>query len=312
MENNFKIKHILVTGGSGLVGKALESIELSFRPEYHFMFSDSKKCNLLNFEETFLIFNAIKPDYVIHLAACVGGLFKNMRQKVKMLEDNLLINTNVLKCSHLIGVKKMICCLSTCIFPDNITNINESMINNGPPHPSNEGYAYAKRLLEIQCKCYNQQYGTKYICIIPTNIYGPFDNFNLEDSHVIPGLIHRCFLAKDKQFVVKGTGKPLRQFIYSIDLAKIIMEILINYNSTDSIIISPKEEYSILSVAKLINKHFNNEITTCPEYSDGQYRKTADNSKLLEFLPNFEFTDLDVGISKTVEWFKKEYPNVRT
>ena len=305
------MKTILVTGGSGLVGMALQSIAESFK-DYQFMFPDSKKCNLLNFEETFLIFKEIKPDYIIHLAACVGGLFKNMSEPVKMLEENVLINTNVLRAAYSVGVEKMICCLSTCVFPDNTEYpINESMINNGPPHSSNEGYAYAKRLLETQCKCYNQQFGTQYICIIPTNIYGPHDNFHLEDSHVIPGLIHRCFLAKNKQFVIKGTGKPLRQFIYSIDLAKIIMEILINYNSTDSIIISPKEEYSILSVAKLINIHFNNELTTCPEYSDGQYRKTADNSKLLEFLPKFLFTPLECGISETVKWFIHEYPNIR-
>ena len=302
---------ILVTGGSGLVGKAIQSID-SFK-EYNFIFLDSKKCDLTNFDQTLATFKEFQPEYIIHLAACVGGLFKNMQQKVKMLEDNLIINLNVISCAYKIGVKKMICCLSTCIFPDGINPINESMINDGPPHTSNEGYAYAKRLLEIQCKCYNQQYNTNYICIIPTNIYGPFDNFNLEDSHVIPGLIHRCYLAtqKNEPFIVRGTGKPLRQFIYSVDLAKVIMEILLHYNSNESIIISPKEEYSILSVAEMINNHFNNELITCPEYSDGQYRKTADNSKLLSFLPNFEFTDLLVGISETVKWFKKEYPNIR-
>jgi GDP-L-fucose synthase len=136
------------------------------------------------------------------------------------------------------------------------------MIHNGPPHNSNEGYAYAKRLLEIQCKSYNQQFGSKYICIIPTNIYGPHDNFHLEDSHVIPGLIHRCFLAKQKNepFVVRGTGKPLRQFIYSIDLAKIIMELILEYHSTESVIISPSEEHSILNIAEMINSYFNNKI----------------------------------------------------
>ena len=308
------MKTILVTGGSGLVGMALQSIVESFRPEYQFIFMDSKKCDLNSFDKTLTTFKEIKPNYVIHLAACVGGIFKNMEQKVKMIEDNVLINTHVLKSCYLSGVKKVICCLSTCIFPDNTEYpINESMINNGPPHSSNEGYAYAKRLLEIQCKCYNQQFGTQYICIIPTNIYGPHDNFHLEDSHVIPGLIHRCFLAKQKgePFIVRGTGKPLRQFIYSTDLAKIIIQLILEYNSTESIIISPSEEYSILSVAKLINNHFNNKIEFDSGWSDGQYRKTADNSKLLEFLPKFLFTPLECGISETVEWFKKKYPNIR-
>ena len=307
------MKTILVTGGSGLVGSALQSITGSFN-DYYFIFMDSKKCDLTNFQETLAVFKQIKPNYIIHLAACVGGLFKNMFQKVKMIEDNMLINTHVLKSSYLTGVEKVICCLSTCIFPDNTTfPINESMIHNGPPHSSNEGYAYAKRLLEVQCRCYNQQYETKYICIIPTNIYGPHDNFHLEDSHVIPGLIHRCYLAKQKNepFVVRGTGKPLRQFIYSVDLAKIIIKIILDYDSTEPLIISPSEEYSIYSVAQMINTHFGNEIVSHHEYSDGQYRKTADNSKLLNFLPNFTFTSLEQGISETINWFKKEYNNAR-
>ena len=193
------VKSILVTGGYGLVGSALQSIQYEYRPDYFITFLNSKMCNLLDLQQTMLVFNEIKPTVVIHLAACVGGLFKNMSEKVKMIDENLTINTNVLKASHAAGVKKLVACLSTCIFPDLTTYpINESMINDGPPHSSNEGYAYAKRILEIQCKCYNQQYGTNYFCIIPTNIYGPNDNFHLEDSHVIPALIHKCFLAKQK------------------------------------------------------------------------------------------------------------------
>ena len=308
------MKSILVTGGSGLVGKAIESISKKNSPDYDFIFLNSKSCDLRNFQETFTLFNKIKPDYVIHLAACVGGITKNIKQKVKMIEDNILINTHVLKCSHQIGVQKMVCCLSTCIFPDRTEYpIDESMINNGPPHFSNEGYAYAKRILEIQCKSYNEEYSRQYICFIPTNIYGPHDNFHLEESHVMPGLIHKCFLAKQNgvPFVVGGSGKSLRQFIYSIDLAKIIIQLIKHYNSIESIILSPSEEYSILDIAELINKHFGNTLQLDPAFPDGQYRKTANNSKLLSFLPDFKFTDISTGITETIEWFKKEYPNVR-
>ena len=306
-------KTILVTGGSGLVGSAIQNID---EREYNFIYLNKKQCNLLDFNNTFLVFNTIKPDYVIHLAAHVGGLFKNMSQKVKMLEDNVTINTNVLKCSHIHGVKKLVACLSTCIFPDVIEYpINETMINNGPPHHSNEGYAYAKRMLEIQCKCYNQEFGTQFFCIIPTNIYGPDDNFNLEDSHVIPGLVHKCFLAQEenKPFIVQGSGKPLRQFIYSRDVAKIIIELIKTYDSTESIIISPTEEYSIGDVANLIGTKFNcKELKFNPtSNNDGQYRKTADNSKLINLLPDFKFTDLHTGITETVKWFKNNYPNIR-
>jgi len=307
------MKKILITGGTGLVGSSIRELSDTFH-NYDFIFVNSRTCNLISFSECNKLFEQVKPDYVIHLAACVGGLYKNMSQQIKMLEDNLAINTNVLRCAKNHLVDKLIACLSTCIFPDNISGkINESMLNNGPPHSSNEGYAYAKRLLEFQCRMYNKFYLTNFICIIPTNIYGPNDNFNLQDSHVIPALIHNCYLAKQNNtiFSVKGTGKPLRQFIYSKDLAKIIMEILLNYKLTESIIISPTQEHSIFEVAQMINSHFGNEIITCPEFADGQFSKTTDNSKLLDFLPNFKFTDLQTGILETVNWFKLNYDYCR-
>ena len=307
------MKKILITGGTGLVGSSIREISDTFY-NYDFIFVSTRDCNLISFADCNKLFEKVKPDYVIHLAACVGGLYKNMSQPIKMLEDNLLININVLKCAKNHLVDKLIACLSTCVFPDNISGkINESMLNDGPPHSSNEGYSYAKRLLEFQCRTYNEQYLTNFICIIPTNIYGPNDNFNLQDSHVIPALIHNCYLAKqnNKIFSVKGTGKPLRQFIYSKDLAKIIMEILLTYKLNESMIISPTQEYSIMEVAKIINSHFENKITTCPEFADGQFSKTADNSKLLDFLPNFKFTDLHTGILETVNWFKLNYTSCR-
>jgi len=308
------MKSILVTGGYGLVGSALQNIQYEYRPDYFITFLNSKMCNLLDLQQTMLVFKEIKPNVVIHLAACVGGLFKNMAEKVKMIDDNLTINTNVLKASHAADVKKLVACLSTCIFPDRIVYpINESMINDGAPHSSNEGYAYAKRILEIQCKCYNEQFGTNYFCIIPTNIYGPHDNFHLEDSHVIPGLIHKCFLAKqkDEPFVVRGTGKPLRQFIYSTDLAKIIMELVKNYHSNESLIISPSVEYPIAFVAQTIANYFDVKIEFDPSYSDGQYRKTADNSKLMNVLPETIFTPLFHGLIETIDWFVQKYPDIR-
>jgi GDP-L-fucose synthase len=304
-------KKILVTGGTGLVGKAIQSLNMS---EYRFIFMDSTQCDLTDYEATRSAFETIKPTYVIHLAACVGGLFKNMEQKVKMLEDNLLINTHVLKSCYLVGTEKVICCLSTCIFPDKSEHpINETMLHDGPPHSSNEGYAHAKRILEVQCRLYNQQFGTKFICIIPTNIYGPHDNFNLDESHVIPGLIHRCHLAKlnGEPFIVKGSGRPLRQFIYSTDLATIIMEMVRNYDSTEPVILSPSEEHSIQDISEMINSHFGNKIQFDTSCSDGQYKKTADNARLLSFFPGVRFTSIQDGIARTVEWFKKEYPSVR-
>jgi GDP-L-fucose synthase len=311
------IMKILVTGGTGLVGFSIQNIAYKF-PNYEFIFASSKNANLTNYNDTFDFFNKHKPDFVIHLAACVGGLFKNMNHKVSMLEKNLMINYNVLKCCYEFKVKKCVSCLSTCIFPDKTSYpINETMLHDGPPHNSNYAYAYAKRFLEIQSRTYNEQYNTNFVCVIPTNVYGEKDNYSLTDGHVIPALIHRCKICKDNNepFVVKGTGKPLRQFIYSYDLADLMMWTLFEYNDKDPIILSVDEnnEVSIGSVATKIAQEFNyaDKIVFDTKFSDGQYKKTADNSKLRSYLPKYKFTALDKGIKKSVKWFIDNFDTCR-
>jgi len=309
---------VLVTGGTGLVGNALKSIKKDYSNNYEFIFLSSRDCDLTDLQKTKLYFQNEKPDYVIHLAACVGGLFKNMNYKVDMLEKNLLINYNVLKCSHEMKIKKVVSCLSTCIFPDKTTYpINESMLHDGPPHTSNDAYAYAKRMLEIHSKAYQEQYGDNFVCVIPTNIYGPYDNYSLEDGHVIPALIHRCYLNKhnNEKFMVRGTGKPLRQFIYSEDLARLMMWILEKYEDKESIILSvgEKDEVSISDVARNIAKAYDYEhmIEFDSSYSDGQFRKTADNNKLMNLYGDYKFISIENGIKRSVKWFIENYEKCR-
>jgi GDP-L-fucose synthase len=306
-----KVKTILVTGGSGLVGNAIKSVSQEYREKYNFVFVSSKQFDLTIMDDTKQMFETYNPHFVIHLAACVGGLFKNMNNKVEMLEKNLAINYNVVKCSHDYKVEKMIACLSTCIFPDLIETypIDETMLHNGPPHHSNDAYAYAKRMLEIHCRAYRENYGDNFRCIIPTNIYGPHDNFDVENGHVLPVLIHKCFLAKQRgeDFVIRGTGKPVRQFIFSLDLAKIIM-ILFEKNVNENVIISVPEEdeISIGEVGQIITAAFdyNERIVFDENYSDGQYKKTVGINRLRSILgPNFRFTSIEEGIMLTVEWF---------
>jgi GDP-L-fucose synthase len=208
---------VLVTGGTGLVGKAIESIinsdENEFK-EFKFVFVSSKDADLSDLTQTRSLFERTKPDYVIHLAAMVGGLFKNLRNNLDFLRVNLSINDNVLRMSHEFKVNKCVSCLSTCTFPDKTKYpIDETMIHLGPPHDSNFGYSYAKRMIDILNKGYDNFYKyntsedqsrTLFTSIIPTNVYGPNDNFNFEDSHVIPGLIHKAYNAikdaKDRGF----------------------------------------------------------------------------------------------------------------
>ena len=302
-------KTIVVTGGSGLVGNAIQSIKHLY-PQYTFKFLSSKEYDLCKMDQTIQMFNDYKPHYVIHLAACVGGLFKNMNNKVDMLEKNLQINYNVVKCAHDFKVEKLIACLSTCIFPDTVSAypITENMLHEGPPHNSNDAYAYAKRILEIHCKAYRENYGDNFTCIIPTNIYGPHDNFDLRDGHVLPMLIHKCFLAKqtDQDFIIRGTGKPLRQFIFSLDLAKLIM-LVFERDVTENIIVSVSQdqEVSIGKIGQIIADKFNykDKIRFDNSYSDGQYKKTVSNAKLLELIGDFKFVSIEEGIEITVDWF---------
>jgi len=311
------MKSILVTGGTGLVGNGLKVVSKDYIEKYNFIYISSKDYNLTSFEETKAMFEKYRPNYVIHLAACVGGLYKNMNNKVIMLEKNLMINYNVIKCSHDYKVEKLISCLSTCIFPDKVTYpIDESSLHNGPPHHSNDAYAYAKRMLEIHCKAYRENYGSNFICVSPTNVYGPHDNFNLEDAHVLPALIHKCYLAKEsnEDFIIRGTGNPLRQFIFSEDLAKLIMIIMENHND-DNLILSPPEsdELSIKDLATIIAKEFNYEerIKFDSSYSDGQYKKTVSVNKLLSLIGDFQYTKIEDGIKKSVNWFIQNKDSIK-
>jgi GDP-L-fucose synthase len=249
---------ILVTGGSGLVGRALTALE-----GVEWVSVSSKDVNLCKYEQVKELFQKHTPlDGVIHLAANVGGVFKNMAQPVEMYEDNMLMNTNVLRAAHECGIQRVMCYLSTCIFPDPAPGypMTADMLHTGPPHPSNQAYAYAKRMVDIQCRAYRQQYGHEYFCVVPTNIYGPYDNFHLENAHVIPALIHKCHLAQrdGTPLVVAGDGTPQRQFIFSEDIARLTLWSFCTYKTFDHplILCPPDAEVPLSHVVNLITKAF--------------------------------------------------------
>ena len=310
---------ILVTGSSGLVGHGVQTaVNLHPRDEEEWIFLSSKDGDLRKFEECEQIFKKFKPTHCLHLAAFVGGLFRNLRLKTEFFNFNMSMNMNVLKCCEKYHVKKVVSCLSTCIFPDAVKYpINESSLHNGPPHPSNEGYAYAKRMVDVMNRAYSATTGNVYTSVIPTNIYGPHDNFHLTDSHVIPGLIHKCYLAKQKgtEFAIWGSGKPLRQFIYSEDLGKLMVWTIRSYNDPDPIILSvdPADEISIKRVAQSIVRamDFNGKVVFDTSKADGQFKKTADNSKLRQYIKNISFTSIDDGLRATVSWFLENYDTLR-
>ncbi|ORY52429.1 epimerase-domain-containing protein [Rhizoclosmatium globosum] len=316
---------ILVTGSSGLVGQAIQHIietcsdaRFARRPNETWIFATSKDADLRDEKQTQDLFDRVKPTHVIHLAAFVGGLFRNMSQKATFYHSNALLNQNVIHTAHTHNVTKLVSCLSTCIFPDKTTYpITEEMVHAGEPHVSNYGYAYAKRMVDVMNRAYHEQYGSNFTSVIPTNIFGPHDNYHLEDSHVIPGLIHKCYLAKRNgtPFVIGGSGTPLRQFIYSRDLAKLFIWVLREYDSVKPIILSVPEEdeISIKKVAESIATamEFEGPVVWDTTRSDGQYKKTASNAKLSNLFPEFEFTPFEQALKESVDWFIENYESVR-
>ena len=297
---------ILITGGTGLVGSSLKNgIKLS-----------SKDIDLRDWNKTITKFQNINPEKVIHCAARVGGLGGNMNYKGEFFYENIMINTNVLEASRQIGVKKVVSFLSTCVFPDDVEYpLTEKKIHLGEPHSSNYPYAYAKRMVDVQSRAYNEQYGTNYVCVIPTNIYGPDDNFSIDNGHVLPALLHKCYLAKQNNTDLKvwGSGKPLREFIYSEDVAKLTEWALGNYEEQEPVIFSTSQEISIKDIVDIIVDKFDfkGNVVWQSDKPDGQFRKPSDNSKLLSYLPDFEFTPIEDGIEKTVEWLVNNYKEIR-
>lgn len=303
--------NLLVTGSDGMVGYALRQ----FAP-ISAIFISRKDADLTNQEQTNKIFEKYKPTHVIHLAAHVGGMGANMTYPGTFFRNNILINTNVLEACKNVGVKKVLSFLSTCIFPDKaLFPLTEDQLHSGPPHESNFGYAYAKRMLEVQSRAYKKEFGLETLNVVGTNIYGPNDNYSLQNSHVLAALIHKCFLSKqnNEDLVIWGSGKPLREFVLSDDIAKIILHLIENYNGDGIVNLSSGIENSISEIANIIVEefNFNGKLIFDSTKSDGQYRKPSDNSKLKLILSDFNFTTVDEGISKTINWFTNNYPNIR-
>ena len=297
---------IFVTGGYGLVGSCVRG---GHKPR-------SSEVNLLDFKQTLEYMQDNNIKNVVHCAAKVGGVQENMDKLGEFFYENMQMTLNIIEASRLCGVEKMVCLLSTCIFPDTATYpLTTDQIHMGEPHPSNYGYGYAKRMTEINARSYRDQYGMKIVNVVPCNVYGIGDNYNLTASHVIPGLIHKCYIAKqyDSDLEVWGDGLALREFIYNKDLGKIIDWALENYDDDEALIVSPDQERTIAEAVTEITKAFDfyGNVKYDSSKPKGQHRKPSDNSKFKSLVPNFEFTSLETGIKETVDWFENNYESVR-
>ena len=307
------MKKYLITGSDGLVGSALKKI-LGDNHVYH----TRKDAELTDRKQTLDYINyQVKHngvDTIINCAAKVGGVQANMKNNKGFFIDNFLLNNNVIEASFKNEIPNFVNILSTCIFPDeNITYPRTAnQINNGAPHHSNHGYAYAKRLAGYETNIVKNVLNSNWVSVIPTNVYGRHDNFHLEEGHMIPAMIHRAYLAnKNKEkMVIWGDGSPLRQIIYSDDLAKLILWSLENWEDEEPFMAINPNEITILEIAKEICKNFNindDDLIFDSEKPKGQHRKPAASNAPSEF----KFTELSDGITETINWFLENYPNVR-
>ena len=305
---------VLITGGNGLLGS-------SFKRKYTDAFYPTRQeVDLLDRNRVFEYVNDIQPDVVYHLAGKVGGVKANTDNMYDFYTENLLMNINIIDACVKIKVPKLICCLSTCIYPDEkYINypLTENQLHNGPPHNSNYGYAYSKRMVDIHIKAVKQQHKLNYISVVPNNIYGENDNFSLENGHVIPALIRKVWEAKinnQKSFDVWNDGKIYREFTYVDDIRDAIVFCKENYNSEEPINIGSSNEYSLQDVIRIICNLLDYKGNIAYDFTKpkGQIRKPSSNNKLLSIgWDNNSYTSLEKGLQKTCNWFVNNYPNIK-
>lgn len=294
----------LVTGKSGTVGSNLDGIGFS-----------SKQYDLRYLDKALNVIIDNKPDNIVHCAAIVGGLDEHLKFKKKLFYDNMLINLNILEASRILGIKRVLSFLSSCIYSDDAEQpYNELNIHDGEPFPDYYPYGYAKRMLEVQSRIYYEEYGLQYNCVVPTNVYGINDNFNINTGHVIGVLIHKCYNAKrdNTPFYIWGDGKQEREFIFTKDIKNIIDWAIINYLDKEPLVLSNNMPVSIGQIAEIIAKSFNfkGQIIFQKEKPNGQKKRNLSGNKLSNLI-NINFTSIDDGIQETVDWFVKNYEVAR-
>lgn len=314
---------LLITGGAGLVGSALINYlkKLGLTENEDFISPKSRirldgrfmNCDLSKEDDVARIFGYYKPTHVIHLAARVGGIKANLNTPAQQYYVNSMMNNLVLHYSYLFKVKKLIAFSSMCAFSDEFP-ISEDNLHKGPPPEFHSAYAHAKRMVDIQAQAYNKQYGTNFSTIIPGNIFGENDNYDLENCHVVPAIIRKAYEASKNNLPLRlwGSGQATREFIYVKDLAELVANLMINDVSFDKLIISGKESIPIKRVAEIIASEFNiSNIDWQASEPEGQLNRPSDKAKFDFIFPNYKFTDLKVALKNSVDWYKANVPNVR-
>ncbi|OGI65817.1 GDP-fucose synthetase [Candidatus Nomurabacteria bacterium RIFCSPLOWO2_01_FULL_39_18] len=306
MEKNSKI---YVAGHTGLVGSAIVR-ELERQGYENIVIKTREELDLTQQRRVENFFEKERPEYVFLAAAKVGGILANDKYSADFIRDNLAIETNVIDSAYKNDVKKMLFLGSSCVYPKNSPQpIKEEYLLTGELEVTNKAYAVAKIAGIIMCQSYNKQYGTNFISVMPTNLYGENDNFDLESSHVIPAMIRKFDDAKknnEKEVILWGTGSPKREFLYVDDLANACVFLMNNYNDSEIINIGVGEDLSILELANVVKKcvGYKGDIVWDKSRPDGTLRKLLDVSKL-QGLGWKAKINLEDGIRRTYEWFRE-------
>jgi GDP-L-fucose synthase len=302
-----KSDSIYVAGHRGLVGSAIVR-ELARQGYENLVLRTRDEVDLLNFDQVNEFLAAEQPGYVIDAAAKVGGILANDTHAADFIRDNLRIQANLIEASYAHGVKKFVFLGSSCIYPRLAPQpIREEYLLSGPLEPTNEWYAVAKIAGIKMCQAYRKQHGFNAICLMPTNLYGPGDNFDLKSSHVLPALIrkfHDAKVAGSESVTIWGTGTPRREFLYVDDLARAVIFLAENYDDGEIINVGVGEDISIADLASLVARTvgFSGKLEFDHSKPDGTPRKLLDVSRLrsLGWQPK---TTLDDGIARTYAWF---------
>jgi len=322
---------ILITGSRGMLGKALcnhisdtsSSVNLLAPTRQELDIADETAFK--NYIQQHKVQDADKSlntiDIVYHTAAYVGGVKANSERLATFYSQNAQMGLNVLNACAQSRINKVISVLSTCVYPDTpyvTLPLTETQLHMGPPHPSNFGYAYAKRMLEVHTRTIRTQFNLPYITVIPNNLFGHGDNFHLEDGHIIPALMRRIWEAKlsgASSIIVWGDGSPLREFTYAPDAARILKIVADEYDDDLPLNIGCTEERTIREVVDVLCDalQFSGEIIYDINKPMGQYRKPSSNKRLLELTSwkTSDYTPFNEAIRETCDWFKLNYPHVR-
>ncbi|PWT78545.1 MAG: GDP-fucose synthetase [Acidobacteria bacterium] len=306
-----KLDKIFVAGHRGMVGSGLVRW-LEADGFTNLLVRDSSELDLRDGSSVKKFFASEQPSVVILAAAKVGGIKANNDFPVEFLLENLWIQNNVIRAAHEHGVRKLLFLGSSCIYPKFAPQpIPETSLLGGPLEPTNEAYAIAKIAGVKLCQAYAREYGANFISVMPTNLYGPNDNFDLETSHVLPALLrkaHEAKTRKDRRLIVWGSGKPRREFLHVDDLASACLLLLKKYNSPEIINVGCGEDISIRELAELISGivGFDGELAWDTTKPDGTPRKLLDVTQLrgLGWKPSIP---LRQGITQTYEWFLANY-----